>query len=320
MLERITNNIKAITRKDQMEGRDYLVVPMVMLVEGVHNGSNGPLYYPKEELSKTPQVWNHKPVVVYHPSGSACDPDILTNRKIGVIMNTKYEEGKLKAEAWLEEERIKKVDERVLEAIQKNQMLELSTGLFTDNENMEGEWNKEPYKAIVKNFRPDHLAILPDQKGACCIEDGAGFLRLNSENTELIFNIDSFTEEEKAILKTISIVPLISQYIKNQLSFDEVRMLISNRLRETEPDGWVVEIFDNYFIYDSAGKLYQQSYSIKNNKVLFKGLPVQVIKKTEYLVANNAKKVMFLGKEVLLNGGSGSGNWESHRRRDEERG
>ena len=78
-LQNITANLKASSlRYDEMEGREYVVCPMVMLTEGVHRGSNGPLYYPKGELSKTPAVWNYKPVVVYHPTMngkpiSACD-------------------------------------------------------------------------------------------------------------------------------------------------------------------------------------------------------------------------------------------------------
>ena len=141
-----TSNFTPITRNDTMEGKDYLVVPMVMMVEGVHQGSGGSLYYPDNELAKVPEIWNHKPVVVYHPtvngySVSACSPEILTNRKIGVIMNTTYEDGKLKAEAWLDMDRIDNVDERISEAIQNNEMMELSTGLFTDLQDTEGEWN-----------------------------------------------------------------------------------------------------------------------------------------------------------------------------------
>jgi len=205
LFQKITTNFTGMVRNDTMEGRDYLVAPMIMIVEGVHEGSNGPLYYPAEELAKTPAVWNTKPIVVYHPQAngegiSACDPDILTNRKVGVIMNTSIGEvevkinkektklAALRAEAWLEVDRMKKVDERIAEAVEKNEMMELSTGLFTDNEDVEGEWNGEPYIAIARNYRPDHLALLPDLVGACSIEDGAGFLRLNEQGDFFVDN------------------------------------------------------------------------------------------------------------------------------------
>jgi hypothetical protein len=196
-LQNVTFNMASSVRFDTMEGREYLVAPMVMITEGVHNGSNGPLYYPRSELSKTPEVWNHKPVVVYHPTMnglgvSACDPDVITNRKVGVIMNTYFDKktGKLRAEAWLEKERIQEVDPRIAEALSSGEVMELSTGLFTDNELIDGEWNGKNYKYIARNYRPDHLALLPDKIGACSIEDGAGLLQLNqSQKTSIEYQL-----------------------------------------------------------------------------------------------------------------------------------
>jgi hypothetical protein len=184
--ERITANVAGSVRRDRMEGRDYLVVPMIMMCEGVHNGSNGPLYYPAPEMARMPAVWNHKPIVIYHPTrngtaASACDPDVISSRKVGVVMNNVFIENKWRAEAWLEEDRLRAVDPRVLTMIENNEMSEVSTGLFTENEATPGTWNGEEYVAIARNYGPDHLAILPDIKGACSIEDGAGLLRANAE-------------------------------------------------------------------------------------------------------------------------------------------
>jgi len=196
---------------------------MIMLLEGVHQGSGGPLYYPPEELSKTPVVWNHKPVVVYHPQVngvgvSACMPDILTSRKIGVIMNTVFEDGKLKAEAWIDLDRAKAVDERIVSAIENKAVMELSTGLFTDNENVEGEWRGEKYIAIARNYRPDHLALLPDIKGACSIEDGAGFLRLNSQKNCIIIDVDKiFTKNNRKEI-TMNKEKIVQSLIKNEMT------------------------------------------------------------------------------------------------------
>jgi hypothetical protein len=189
--EQITTNIGKLVRRERMAGRDYDVAPMVMITEGVHNGSGGPLLYTAEELEKFPAAWNHKPIVVYHPQRngtpvSACDPDVITRNGIGVVMNTHYKPGtdktpgKLHAEAWIEVGRADVVDKRVVEAIQNNATMELSTGLYTDNESTRGEWRGESYTAIAKNYRPDHLALLPDQVGSCSRAKGAGFLRNNA--------------------------------------------------------------------------------------------------------------------------------------------
>ena len=51
----ITANFTGVTRHDTMEGIDYLVAPMVMIVEGVLSANAGPLYYPANEIAKTPK-------------------------------------------------------------------------------------------------------------------------------------------------------------------------------------------------------------------------------------------------------------------------
>lgn len=207
--EHIILNIGGAKPTYQMlEGKRYMVVPMAMLTEGVHAGSNGPLYYPRDELSKTPVVWNHKPIVVYHPEEngkgvSACLPHVIESRKVGLVMNTRFD-NKLRAEAWLDEAKLKKVDQRVLNSIQKGEMVEVSTGLFTDNEKKDGEWGGEKYTHIARNYRPDHLAILPDRKGACSIADGAGLLQLNEEAKNVIGLNMEINDDEKELISNYS--------------------------------------------------------------------------------------------------------------------
>ena len=257
---RIVANFNGKVRHDNMADRDYLVVPMIMLTEGVHNGSGGPLYYPPEELGMLPQAWNHKPVVVYHPAvgQTACDPVVLNNRKIGIIMNTKFENGKLSAEAWLEPDRIAKIDERIATAIEKNEMMELSTGLYTDNESCEEqEWNGEKYKIIARNFHPDHLAVLPDLRGACSIEDGAGFLRLNAIANK-------------------------GMMITNEMSHGNIRSLLNSWLQDTGKDAWVEDVYDTFFVYLDGIKYMKGNYKIVDNTIEIDTNFKEVLRVTEY--------------------------------------
>lgn len=298
-----TSNFTAdLTRKDTMEGKEYLVVPMVMMVEGVHQGSSGPLYYPDEELSKIPEIWNAKPVVVYHPeangySVSACSPEILTNRKIGVIMNTTYEDGKLKAEAWLDMDRIDGVDDRILPAIENNEMMELSTGLFTDIQDSEGEWEGEEYEGIAINYRPDHLAVLPDQIGACSMADGGGFLRVNSQNkNSLILDVTTMADEERKFLSIPQndsrIFKAIQKSIQNEMSFDDTRQLLYSKLEasaDKDDYPYILDVFDDYFIYESNGGLIKRNYTIKKGIVSFDGLPIAVKKEVNYVIMSERK-------------------------------
>ncbi len=281
----ICNLLPSGCRIDQLEGRDYTVVPMVILTEGVHKGSQGPLYYPKEELSKTPVVWNHKPIVVYHPTMngegiSACDPVIINSRKVGLMMNTKFEGGKLKAEAWIEKERANVVDERIMTAVEAKEMMELSTGVFVDVEETSGKWKGEDYEGIARNYRPDHLALLPDKVGACSIADGAGFLRNQAGQQKSPSALDI----QKALVKL--------GVLDNEMSYSNISSALSAVLREKFPSAgepgmgsyiWVQDVYSNFVIYEKDSKLWRLSYTSSDSGVeLGDEAPVEVMRVTEY--------------------------------------
>jgi hypothetical protein len=293
-------------RNDNMEGKDWLVVPMVMLVEGVHNGSCGALLYPEEELEKTPVVWNHKPVVVYHPSGpTACDPDVLTNRKIGVIMNTTYEEGKLKAEAWLDPERIEKVDKRIAEAIENKEMMELSTGLFTDLDGCVGEWGDEQYDSIATNYRPDHLALLPDMTGACSMKDGAGFFRLNSENTEKSGDDENKISETwaKSYFEVLEAAGIdTKKLVSNELSHSAIWSQLNDKVQKKNSRAWLEEVFNTFCVYNIDGALFLQSYEVaKDNIVSLSGTAQPVVRVVQYKTKSGKSLEINDSKENIMN-------------------
>lgn len=281
-LQGITVNLTpTLAWHDSLNDRPHLVVPMVMMVEGVHAGSNGPLFYPEEELSTIPQVWNAKPVVVYHPEingqgVSACDPTVMTQYSIGVIMNTKWDakNKRLTAEAWLETSRVAKVDNRVVEAIEKGEMMEVSTGLFLEIEETAGTWkgpnSEESYVGIARNYKPDHLAILPDKIGACSVADGAGLLR---------------NEKELAM---------------NELSHDAIRKNLYAALREKSPsvDRWIADVYSNFFIYtEDDKKFFRQGFTIESENVSLQGDPQEVIRVTEYRTIQGA----YVGNQLTTN-------------------
>ncbi|ADB16919.1 hypothetical protein Psta_2248 [Pirellula staleyi DSM 6068] len=185
-LQNLTFNLGGRIRYETLEGRDHIVVPTVMIVEGVLAGNSGPLMYPAAELAAAPQVWNHKPIVIGHPSeGTACLPHVLNNRKVGIILNTRWDAPKLRTEAWIDVKRCDGLDKSIIDKLQRLEKIEVSTGLYTENEPSPGVWNGKKYEAIARNYRPDHLAILTNQVGACSIADGAGMLQLNSEDGTL---------------------------------------------------------------------------------------------------------------------------------------
>lgn len=181
-METIVAN-KGSARRVTSNGRQYIVVPMTMKVSGVLKGSKGPLYYPEDEIHKSESLWNGMPIVVYHPvvNGrpvSARNPEIIAKQGVGTVYKSKARDGKLTAEAWFDVEDTKRVDSRVLSALETNTPIGLSTGLFTEDipAPPNSVYNGKPYSHIATNYRSDHLAVLPDQRGACSIEDGCGIL------------------------------------------------------------------------------------------------------------------------------------------------
>lgn len=197
----LTGKVRHVTRN----GSDWLVAPLTLIVPGVLAGSQGALYYPLEEIRRDPSAWNGMPLVVYHPSVngqhiSARNPITQDTQGIGYVYNAAAN-GKLTAEGWFSVQDTQRVDARVLNALERGQPIELSTGLFTDNEpaHQGATYNGRAYSYIARNYRPDHLAILPDQKGACSIADGCGVL-VNQEISERARQLGQLARSEKITL------------------------------------------------------------------------------------------------------------------------
>lgn len=286
MLTTLTFNlVNTAIRRERLHGREHVVAPMAMLTEGVHTGSNGPLLYRKEECARAVPAWNMKPIVVYHPEMngrgvSACDPVVLEKQQVGVIMNTRWD-GKLRAEAWIDVSRATVVDPRVLAALEENRIMEVSTGLFTDNVGDAGEWEGIAYNAEARNHQPDHLALLPDKIGACSVADGAGLLQLNETAAGAGVDVTRMLAREMDVLRRM---------VGNAMSHSNMHaaLVIALRAKTNATDGmWVVDVYDKFFIYEDekAKKLYRLDYTKSNAGVEITGDPQEVMRVTEYRTA-----------------------------------
>lgn len=292
-IQRLTANFTSSVRFEYLEGREYLVAPMVMITEGVHNGTNGPIYYPPEELSHPAAVasWNHKPIVVYHPTDttlSACDVGVIENQKVGMILNTYWDDTskRLKAEAWLEIPRLEKVDSRILQNLESGNIMEVSTGVFSENEEISGVWNNESYVKIARQLRADHLALLPDLVGACSVQDGAGLLQMNCRQV--------ITKLKK------------NGIICNEgMAFSDIRFRLSTALREKFGSStWIEEVYSDHVVFERTDldKLLSLGYTSSNDKVVLSSDdPQQVARKTEFVPITNSKGTD-MKKEEIVNG------------------
>jgi hypothetical protein len=279
-------------RTEMHQNKKHLVVPVVMMVEGVHHGSHGPLLHLAEELSRWPGSWNGIPVCIMHPeeggsSISANSPEVIDRQTVGRVYNTQIDGNRLVAEAWLDEEKLRQVSSAALGYILQAKPLDVSIGVWSDDELTSGEWNGEHYNAIARNYRPDHLALLPGAQGACSWEDGCG-VRAHMNNGG-----GGGTTDKLKVLKDLSGLGFAAIEI-NARGYRERMSAIQAKL-DTMDDNTKVhflqEVYDGYVVYEvltresgGPGGLFRQDYTIgANNAVQFTGEPVPVRREVDYV-------------------------------------
>lgn len=294
-----TNNRYSLRRVEH-QGRQHLVVPVVMMVEGVHCGSHGAIFHPAEELGRFTASWDGIPVTIDHPSDdngqgiSANSPQVIDRDVVGRVYNTYMDGDKLKGEVWLDEQRLIAVAPNAYHAIDQEEPVEVSVGVFSDQQNEQGEYEGEQYVAIARNHRPDHLALLPDAQGACSWEDGCG-IRLNQKKggqmtkkkkeQNDVGNLQSL--KDNAVLQGYAVSPL-----ENRTGYTELAGIIQRRLDNMdngEKTHWLQELYENEFIYrvdqrDNNAMYFRQPYSVpEEGTVSFEGEPTRVQRKVEYV-------------------------------------
>jgi hypothetical protein len=279
-------------REETFEGRKYIVVPVVMMKEGVHSGSHGPILHREETLARYTEAWNGIPITVNHPSDeegkniSANSPEVLEESAVGLVFNTHYSDG-LRAEAWLDEEKLKEVDPDAYEYVIQGHPLDVSVGTFSDSEPIEGEWEGETYESIAINYRPDHLALLPGVQGACSWADGCG-IRANQKGGSM--------EDSTKIFKQLNqdgyaVVPILYQ----EKGYRELLQSLQSQLDSMDINGQkyhhLQEVYEDYFIYavhirggNGSETLYKRGYTVNDSGVVEFGddPPVEVKRKVIY--------------------------------------
>jgi hypothetical protein len=252
MLLRYAVNATATVRTHlHTDGKNYLIAPTVAIVEGVMND----ILYLEEEIASYIEAWNGRPLIIDHPTDnegefvSANSPELLPNT-LGFYYNAVFEDAKLKGEWWIDTEKAKKIDEgiKVLTDLKAGKVLEQSTGLFVDIEEKSGTFNGVPYTGIARNIRPDHVAILLHDEGACSVKDGCGTPRVNSQDAEVTSVAEAIetatTPRDSIILDITSVVETIKTATKN---LSEVvtnlftKSLEVNQMTREELIQWIID-------------------------------------------------------------------------------
>lgn len=284
----IKANMAPTVGEVDFNGKKFLSAPAVMLLPDVLNG----VLVTEDVAAKFPETWNGVPVTLGHPMKNnqhvdANQPDVLEEFKIGQLFGCKWEDGKLKGFAYLDPDILGKKNQTLLDKIKANEMVEVSTGFFSDDDPTPGQWNGKDYTVVAKTIYPNHFAILPNGIGACSIAKGAGIPRVNQEQEKT-----GIMDDIKSLFKSLA---QKMNFRVNELSHGNVRSRISAALADESKglDTWayVQEVFDKYFIYEvsEAGKtvkLFKRGYAVDQKDVLtLLDDKEEVVLKTEYVPA-----------------------------------
>lgn len=225
---KVNQGVKQYTVETKVhQKKEHLIVPVTMIVEGVLNGSHGSLLHLAEDFGKIPESWNGIPVVINHPEKdgvnvSANSPDVIDSVTVGRVYNTFVENNSLKGEVWLSLDDLTLISPDVLSAINMKQSIEVSVGVFTEDEDATGEYMGIQYNAIAKNHRPDHLALLPGAVGACSLVDGCG-IRVNKsvKEGEIIMETEVNKKDGELDLTEEEMAKIAEEKMKNKVKINK---------------------------------------------------------------------------------------------------
>lgn len=199
----VTNLSKQEVRYATLNGRKFLVVPVIMAISDVV--MNGALYPSSEYFAPS---WNGVPVTIGHPATddgdflSANTPETIEKYVVGQIFNAADDDGRLSAEAWIDVLKTNKIAPTLIKGLLAGNELDVSTGFFAISVEQTGISNGKQYSIVWTNIQPDHLALLPGESGACSWDDGCG-IRANKDNPFMaaIRKLAIFGTKEKTPVK-----------------------------------------------------------------------------------------------------------------------
>lgn len=288
MLMKKYNSNASQPRLETHQGTEYLVVPVVMARAGVE--MNGGVIS-EDDLHAA--SWNGVPVTVGHPKDSSGNdisanqsPQTLEQWQVGTIFNAKVENGKLKAEAWVNTE---KADPDLVQRLQAMDSMDVSTGYFSDIQGNQ-----------YTDIKPDHLALLPNEQGACSYNEGCGVRANKMSGKDIINNIKRFLS-----MDTDKISDDLRMYL-NEKGYKHVMRELQSQLDEMDGEDimhYLVDVFEDDFIYkvDSkdGSKYYRRGYNVDDNEnVSMADSITEVNKKIEYEPVTNTKGVNMIDELI----------------------
>ncbi len=301
-METIVANVTGKVRRESRGGRDYFVAPLSLLpAEGVLAGSSGAIFYPADENARSAHDWDGMPIVVDHPvvngiAVSARDPDILAASEIGRTFRTRYAD-KLAAEGWFDIDAVKRVSMQVHDDLAAGRKIELSTGLdLVKHPAASGAaHNGTPYDFIGRDYKPDHVAVLPDRIGACSLATGCGVNNAKGKRRstwDLVLKLLKLLRPDVASSDPKIDPPApapAAEPVANELSHEQVREQLQKQLKsrftQNEPYAYIMDVFADHVVFEQGYKSYRLAYSLGDGGVpkLSADAPTEVVREINYV-------------------------------------
>lgn len=281
---------------------------------------NGVLY-PADELAKGAHTLEDKPAPAGHPKNaagqfiSANSGEALLSAYAGAVCrNARHEGGRTLTDIIVNEAAAKahpdgaKLIERLDAAIAgaNAEPIHVSTGLMLDAEESTGASRGKRYRAVARNLRYDHLAILLNERGAGTPEDGVGMFLNSAGAEEPVDEVELSLEPEDRRAKGLAAwlnKAIFRRNAASELSFDQIRDGLYQSLRQSQGDtAWITEVFDRYAVWvGSDGKLYEQDYAVgSDGSVAFSGTAQEVRRVVTYERVGNAQQEHDTVKDKVL--------------------
>jgi len=161
-------------RREELEGREHLVVPVKAVEEGVLDGG----FLAANVIEESEAGWNGVPVTAGHPKQngqfiSANQPEVHQNLAFGKFFDADAEAGEMEGELWLDVEKAEELADdgfekakRAIEQLENGEDVAVSTSYIpTEREENPGKYDGQPYQHEISAIHPDHIAALPDSQG-----------------------------------------------------------------------------------------------------------------------------------------------------------
>jgi hypothetical protein len=284
-------------------GSTYTIKDVCGAVDGIVMNS---MLYPGQQLASAATSLEGKPAPAGHPKNSAgqhisaTNGDALLTAYVGAICrNARHQGGRTLVDVVVNEAQARahpdgvRLVERLDAAITGNSAdpIHVSTGLFCEAIEANGESGGKSYSRIATAIKYDHLAILLNEQGAGTPADGVG-MWLNAEGqpeeVEQV-TLQANAEDKRSAGLKAWVLRLLGNSGSADMSFDAIQSGLHALLPE---GGWLREVFDRYAVWtDKDGRLWRQDYTVgSDGSLAFAGQVQEVTRKVTYEPITNSSK------------------------------